>query len=288
LNVCRVHQSVFITLVVAVFIFVSGCSKNAAPLPDGFYRIDRGELNVLIEKAGIEGFSVWPQKIQKNSSGTSLKLGSLMSANKVILSCDGSIGTVAVPSSDSWIDENGELVAWWIRELGVTHYIGGYSETGRLLLRGMDPSGSYFWKYLGPRKSGVYSINEPVAPILSLENYHLHLFQNNDELHVLGNKSESIIDVNIFKISENELISIGEYEIKWSKGGSPAIFVVDYNIDTGNVVLVNSYDPPFKSKWYLYNNDQKEFKYLGKASDHGLFMGCDITEAVSNKLDSSQ
>lgn len=122
---------------------LNGCNNTTTAYPSSFYRIDRNELDALIEKAGIEDFSVWHQSVERNSSGTTLRLHDLWNKPIVVMSCDGSIATIDIKSHTSWLNDSNEVIVW--RDSGVVHYNNGYSETSHIVAYGgTDPRVNIF------------------------------------------------------------------------------------------------------------------------------------------------
>lgn len=281
----KVKIHIVCSILLGFSFMLNGCNNTTTAYPSSFYRIDRNELDALIEKAGIEDFSVWHQSVERNSSGTTLRLHDLWNKPIVVMSCDGSIATIDIKSHTSWLNDSNEVIVW--RDSGVVHYNNGYSETSHIVAYGgTDPSGQYFYKNYGNKRAGVYSINDPKNPLVVLDAFRLKLFAKNNEIHIFGQKSGYFIDAYICKIEEGKLKIIDEYKIEKQGQPYPSLSITDYNMNTGDLVIRDGRDWPSKSRWYLYNNNAKILKPMGKVEnhEHGLFMDCDIVEAVSSRL----
>lgn len=87
----KVKIHIVCSILLGFSFMLNGCNNTTTAYPSSFYRIDRNELDALIEKAGIEDFSVWHQSVERNSSGTTLRLHDLWNKPIVVMSCDGSI-----------------------------------------------------------------------------------------------------------------------------------------------------------------------------------------------------
>jgi len=58
---------------------------------------------------------------------------------------------------------------------------------------------------------------------------------------------------------------------------SPAPFYVeDISAWDDNVLLIDVYDWPSKSKWYVFNLKTRELKKIGNANNYGFYLLCNI------------
>lgn len=250
--------------------------------PEGFYKFNIDELDGILVENEIVNFEIWPYSVERNSSGTSLRLGDISAKYKVIMSCDGSIKKVDIPSTASWLNDSNEVVAW--KETGNVYYKNGYSEKGNFVVdNGTDPSGAFFWKKMGDNKAGLFSIEKPFDPLVILDAFRLRIFKKNDEIYIFGQKNKNTIDAYLFKLEADGIMKIDEYTISREKEASSPFWIVDYNVNTQDVVLIDVYDLPMKSKWYIYNNREKRLKKIGNAFDSGFFLMCDILKVFSSK-----
>jgi len=275
------HIGAFIAVIICMMTSFS-CSKKIEEYPKDFYRYNKVDIEKLMN---IEDFEIWNAGVDRNSNGTYLRVSDLKSNYRVVMSCDGALSRIELPSPSTWLDDDNKVVAWR-DELGIVHFRNGYTEKTQIArYRSFDPSGNFFWRDTVDGKLGVFSTKNPEKPVLIFDANFLRLFFKEGELHVFAWKHESFFDAFQYKVENDHLKEYHRYSVSNDDiGAKISVQLEDYNIDTEDLILVDLRDSPFHSKWYLYNNRMNDIKYIGKAFDYGFFLKCDVLMEVTEKL----
>lgn len=247
--------------------------------------------------------------ISRNSDGTAIRILSRHRNKFVIITYDGSITKLDAPGYPAWLNDENQVVAWHDRNKGIVHYKDRFSEkisTSFNPQSGPDPSGKYFIKSISGLDNAsitmscstdIYSIESPSRSLakvnicasqkIFLKNKKIYLFGKDYSSGGSREKKNSTIFLNILQIKGvNNLTLLDSANIKRPRISPAPFYISDFSPWEDEVLLVDGYDPPFRSKLYLYNLKIKIMEKVGKipySGGWGFFLHADILKkAIEN------
>lgn len=277
-------------------------SKNR-PDGKGLYLYSGKDITRFLEKIGYPDLAKPPRAardITKNSDGTALRFFDWSNKKGIVVTCDGSISEINVPGYAAWFNDENHAIAWLDNDRRKVHYRTGVTEDPPFkAYGGADPSGSYFMKL--PRLSSslpraalfnteVYSTEDPDLPLIKVEIYGHRIFSKGEKVYLFGSSYDNgkdTIRLHIFTRHETRLTPLEEVIIHRPETSPTAFSVEDLSPWKDEVLLLDVYDWPSRSIWYVFNLETHEMKKIGKEpfwGGRGFYLQCDIIKEVTNKL----
>lgn len=255
------------------------------------YSFNMRRVSKLLSNLGYHDVNVDlnGHRVSRNADGTSIRIINGYTKSAVIFNCDGSVKYLNLPNHNSWLDNNGNIIAWPdnSKQNAVKHL------RGRALppIMAMDPSGQYLISCFNDEYLAIASVAKPDIPLAKVKVFYtnyLSLFAKGNKIYVFGRDDSDGYGKSpkafIYEKDGDQFILTNEFEIPREKEAPTRYLVEDMSPLGDELLLYDGHDFPLPSNWYIYNLNTKELKYLGKAKDRGLFLQCDILEKVEQKL----
>lgn len=276
----------------------------------GLYFYSGKEISHFLKEIGYPNYSIkasW--NVSRNANGTVLRFFDWSDNKVLVVSSTAFVKEVDLPGRATWSKrsvwfDNKHQVAAWL-EGGKVYF----SEGIRKDLTSQaheDPnlSGKYFIKSASYSsdiplrtlcKTVLYSIEKPDLPLVEvsacgirdifLKNGKIIFFANDFDEQV--NRIKDSPTAHVFKTKDNKLIEVEKIDIKRPKTSPAPFYVIDLSPWTNEVLLVEVYDWPSRSRWYVFNIETYEMKEVGKvpfSGGWGFYLQCDIIKEVTEKL----
>lgn len=267
---------------------------------------DKGEILNYLKKHGYSGFR--PNEIKRDSMGTTLfiygysddKSDKIFSVSKA-----GKIKMLVPPAINTFMDDNGEFIAW-------SQNIG----EGINFKNGKFRSLSFFDNFhiaLGgqffsiSRTFGIEIINHQTVQVEPIKHFTKiastedpdkvlysttlgvdDIFFKDNKIYLFtrphcnfkypGNYEECEIICQILKKSDDDYKLDEEIHIPRPKPSPSPFAVIDLDPWSDNVLLVDVVDPPFSflTSWYVFDLKTKKLTKIGRSKDYGFFLKEDI------------
>jgi hypothetical protein len=89
----------------------------------------------------------------------------------------------------------------------------------------------------------------------------------------------------ILEFKNLDFVMQDEISIPRPSSGASPFSVVDKSPFSDDVLLVDVYDVPFSSQWYLFNLVEKRIQRVGREKAYGLFLAGDIFKSVRERYE---
>jgi len=267
----------------------------------GLYFYSKSELVRFLEERGYSDYKPKSDHyIRRNSVGSGLWFIDVYSRKKkaLLVSCNGSIKEIDVPSSLVWLNDESQALAWFDIDKGRVYYKNGRSEEPPYMADNRaDPTGIYFMKSIESSISkgisegtAIYSIEAPNIELAKMMKFHGHrIFSKDGKVIVFGDYFDSRneqSEMYVFERKSNELVQVEKVIIR-RPHKSPAPFVVEDLSPWGDEALfVDVHDGLSRSEIYIFNLKTHEMKKIGKepfGGGWGFYLQCDIIKKVTEE-----
>jgi hypothetical protein len=255
------------------------------------------------------GYSdVYPDKIERNSSGTRLYLRDFK--DNILLSISGNGKIKEFPSRARFIylNEKEEIVAWYDDIKKGIHFRNAAVLAVPLFTAfGIDPGGKFFFvsknegvivdpngQQAYPSKieptTSVASVNDPLTPLIKTRIMGERIFFKNGKIYLFarayrnfrgpGDYEQHEIICQIFKNNGSGTFELEEeIHIHRPSPRSSPFGVIDMDLWSEKVLIEDVRDMPFSflTSWYLYDLKLKKMTKIGRRKDgYAFFLQNDI------------
>jgi hypothetical protein len=216
----------------------------------GIYQYSKKDLMKYLEKKGYKEFPVYLSgSTQRNADGSGIIFNDQKKNIILVADCDGNVF---------------ERLPYQVQNTG--------------------PNGKFFAEYSRKFCLSIYSFEKPYIAIYTLENFTttrpLSVFYKAPKVYIFGNeyKEKRIGPLKGFVLSENNgrLEKIDEIEIPRPRKAISPYTVLDISPWGEDVLLLDVYDKPFRSKLFSFNMTTKKLKEEGVAEFFQGYLQCDI------------
>lgn len=300
----------FISICLIILLANLSYAMGSKSRPDGkgLYIYSGNEISNFLKNIGYPDFSITSSRnFRRNSDGTALRLIDSFNKRGIVAMCDGSINELVVHGSGTWFNDDHKPVLSFDKDR--VYYIKGQSEKRSFSLDdGADPSGHYFIKT--PIHSHdiplnvsciteIYSIEKPDLPLAKLSVCGIQkIFLKDNKVILFGNdyisqenKIKDSTTAHIFQIKDEKLIEIEKVNIDSPEKSPAPFYVMDISPWNDEVLFIDVYDFPSRSRLYVFNLKTHEMKKIGKvpfSGGWGVYLQCDIIQEVTKKLKKSK
>ncbi|MDP1992149.1 MAG: hypothetical protein Q8K00_14145 [Syntrophales bacterium] len=297
------------TLPIAVFILIMptvnlcfGMGSLHEPDGKGLYFYSWREVNSFLKEMNYSSYETnhWLD-IRRNATGTELLIIKMLKSNgkALVVSCNGSIKEIDIPSNNVWLNEEYQALAWldWKEKNVVVRYRNGQAEklSNFRVDKRADPSGLYFMKSKMTiardeyDSTLIYSIDAPLEPLVEIRDFFgQRIFSKGNKVYLFGNyygDRDKQYDFYVFERKGTTLTQQDKVIIRRPREAPTSFFVRDFSPWDDDVLITDSRDFG-RSDLYLYNIHTKELKKIGKepfGSGCGFFLQCNIIQKVVNE-----
>ena len=305
---CTFILSMILTFMVlsSNLVFAMGYRNRPDGNGKGLYFYSAKDFSRFFKDIGYSDF--WADRgihISRNSDGTALRFVSDPMKKLVVVSCDGSVKEQHVPGYPAWFNDEHQAVAWHDQYEGLVYYNNGMSEKISFGPHsGPDPSGRYFIKSPIPShhipmsvscSTEIYNIKRPDLPLAKIAVCGIRRIFFKDEKVLLfgndycdqGNGKKSATTAHIFQMRRGEFIETEKVFINRPTESPAPFYVMDLSPWNDEVLFIDVYDFPSRSRLYIFNLKTHEMKKIGYIPFSGgwyFYLQCDIIKEVTNKL----
>lgn len=280
---------VSIIMMVSAVLFLDACCPDhrichkGEPIPNLFVYEEKQLLANLTALGYTQDYLF---KVGRNSRGTVLHFES----RKHVLVADakGSQRHMTKPAQVAFLNDEGDFVAWTDDYNKGVHFRGGYTlKLPKFAAFGVDHSGEYYFFQSAPKSTQVFRTKHPGVSLASanmraerifVKNEKIYLFTSNQG-NIRGPGDYEVYEVfgNIFNITGQKLNF--EREIRFprpsSVGASP-FTVLDLDPYSDQILFLDVFDAPSRSKWHLGTLNTNKLTNLGTAKPYAYFLRQDI------------
>lgn len=264
-----IYIMVFLCLILSCAFNGHEVRVNGRIIPN-FYSYKSKEVKAVLKKIGmIDSFSFL---LGRNNLGTELHFLPRSSEDNrlLVLNLDGTFEIRGFPTRPSIPDD-----------------------------AKIDLSGDYFFRRSGHNETEVGSIKNPSKTYKLSHFVGRRIFSNGGKIYVFGYdpdrdkrcpddprffcvRTPEIICY-ILKFKNSDFVIQEKIFIKRPSSGPSPFGVVDNSLFSDDVLLVDVYDVPNASQWYLFNLKKKRMKKVGCAKPYGFFLAGDILKSIEDK-----
>jgi hypothetical protein len=299
------NKTILVTITIALVLILSTVSQ---PFGMDSLNVQRGEglhfysRSVVMRFLKRIGHSDYQPKsgfdIRRNATGTELRFLDVYGkkGKALVVSCNGSIKEIELPSSLVWLNDEYQALAWLSYEDWKVHYQNGQTENTPFMAdERADPSGIYFMKtrtIINKDKvdsTQVYSIDTPLVPLVEIMNFlGERIFSKNDKIYVFGDyydKRDEQTDMYVFERRDKTLIQLEKLPIRRPHKSPAPFWLIDFS-PWGDEVLFSDTHDIGRSDLYVFNLKTREMKKMGKTSFAGgwsFYLQCDIIKNVTTE-----
>ena len=254
------------------------------------------EFLSFLKKIGYRDYSINNSfNITRNSVGTELRFFN-EKRKTLIVSCEGLIKEVEIPSNKVWLDDRYQTLAWYDAKTDQVNYKDGtIGKPPFMIDKRADPSGVYFLRVKSiinkdeVNSTAIYSIDAPQEILFEINNFFgKRIFSKNNRVYVFGDfyiERDLQTDLYIFERNGNSLHQLEKIIIPRPLK-SPAPFVLeDFDPSGGEALFTDTHDFG-RADLYIYNLKTHELKRIGKepfGGGYGFYLQCDIIKRVMEK-----
>ena len=225
----------------------------------------------------------------RNVDGTSIRVINRNNKKAIVFNCDGSYKQIELPSYNSWLDNNNNILAWPDDgDKKLMKYLKGHSPAD---YGAIEPGGQYFISRFDKNYFAIVSASKPDTPLVRvniISNDHIRIFYKNDKIYVFGHtvRDPSIPVKGFIYEKDGATFRLAEeFEIPREKKAESPYVIEDMSPWSDEISMIDVYDFPSFSKRYIFNIKTKELKYYGLATkEKGLFLQCDVLKRVEENL----
>jgi len=256
----------------------------------------RDYLLKMLQRSGHGDIS--PFQVSRNNSGTSLyfqrEYGEHKGDKILVISKNADLKTVIAPANITFLNDNGEFVAWFDNvQNGVTFRNGALKQVPLFSRFDVDPSGEFYFIEVQPGVTEIGTTEKPDKTLITLHMKGYKIFTKNNKIYIFDyftlidrvNCKNSIIICDIIAKSNSDYIVEDEILIPYPSSLSGSFDIVDFDQWSDNVLIKVSRDMPFSffNAWYLFDLKSKKMTKIGKMRDYGFFLEEDVTIAPAKE-----
>ena len=283
--------SLLLMLVASIASVQPSCSMEPNMRKSGkdLYAYNYREINHFLREVGCPEIGTKSLiKVSRNSDGTELRIFNREKKKVLVVNVNGSVKQIDVPGKQAWLNDAHEVVVWaeFIdnRVGTLVHFKNGMTEQLRFRVdAGPDPSGRFLIKRpsLQPPPSSswketcvteIYLVSRPNEPLVRLGVCGIQaIFAQGDRVFLFSTDSSKDfaherddIIAHMFREESGTLIPVEERIIRKPASVRARWYVREMCPWKDEVLIIEAYDVPFRSKWWTYDLSAKEFRSLGK------------------------
>ena len=282
--------SMMLTMLIGNASWINGAENT--PSEKKLYIYSNREFAGFFKDIGYPDLWYNDIRISKNSIGTALRFLNESKRKIVVVTCDGSITVVDSPGYLAWLNDANQVIAWFDEKSRV-HYANGTSEKRPFSpYSGPDPSGRYFIKEfpdlpLQPRGEScntcLYSTDKPNIPLVKVPICATQrLFYKDSKVFLAGSQyyeGHWQQEMYIFQEKGDTLKQIDRIALQRPDNSSATFYAEDLSPWDDEVLYLDVYDFPSRSRWYSFNLKTHQLIEVGKKSFWGgraFYLQCDI------------
>lgn len=276
----------------------------------GLYFYSGKEISRFLKEIGYPNYSIkasWD--VSRNSNGTVLRFSDWSNNKVLVVSSDAFVKEVDLPGKATWSKRsvwfnNKHQVAAWL-EGGKVYFSEGISKDPSWKVdESSNISGKYFIKSASYSsdtplhmlcKTELYSIENPDLPLVEISACGIRdIFLKDGKIILFANDFDGQVNrirdsptAHVFEAKDDKLIEVEKINIKRPKTSPAPFYVIDFSPWKDEILFVDVYDFPSRSKWYVYNlktHEMKKIGYVPFSGGWGFYLQCDILKKVTKKF----
>ncbi|HEY1371572.1 MAG TPA: hypothetical protein VGH50_03820 [Candidatus Binatia bacterium] len=271
--------------------FLSACCpghricERGEPVPNLFV-YSRDDVAGLLKKNGYNTNSL--SKMGRNSHGTALYFDFNDRREIVVVDAKGIQERIKKPARGAFMNDERQFVAWTEDvKKGIRFRDGSTLEPPKFAPFGVDHGGEYYFFESAPQRTQISSTKNPRVPLAFANMTARSIFVKDGKIYLFGSSTRNFRspgDYEVYEVVGQVFNAIGpklsfEREIHiprpGSAGASP-FAVVDVDPHSDQILLIDVFDDPFVSKWYLYHLNTGKMTSLGSDKGYAFFLREDI------------
>lgn len=285
----NLHLLIFALIIILGMIItikkLSAMGDNPMKEKKGLYNYSSKNFSRFLKKAGFANYSFKaPHDVSKSLDGNELWFYNWSSNKVVFVACNGIIKEIDLPGKRTWskrsvwFNKEHQVVAWI--DKGKVRYSPEIKDDPLIMSNVINPCGGYFVKNVLQKGVEIYSIEKPDSPLVKVDVLGtgvLKLFFKEDMVYLFDyDRKDGPLKAHIFKKQGMKLVQKVIVIIPRPKDSPAPFYVEDISAWDDNVLLIDVYDWPSKSKWYVFNLKTREMKKIGNANNYGFYLLCNI------------
>jgi hypothetical protein len=234
--------------------------------------------------------STWSD-LRRNSDGSRLYCF-FPFQKRVLVVSDAGKTALDAPGLVAFLDDDGRFVAW-SDDVTVGFHLAGGNFIGTAWSKdrsgkfGVDPSGQYFFWAREPRRTIVADIEAPDVVLGESAFEGEAMYYQNGSLYLLGRVFDDSLSFNreifadVFQFRDRAWQRVRSIRIPRGREAPSPFAVVDMEPWSERVLLIDVRDPPFSSRYYLYDLASGTRLRAQVPEEPVVFLKTDLTKALS-------
>jgi len=261
----------------------------------GFYSYSMKDISHFMESIGhkeLSGYNWYD--VTRNADGSALRIGVQERRKLIVAKCNGESEEINTPGELILVDNNNQVIGWLDRPRDEAHF------GDKILVRGpfwqygdIDPGTRYFTETKTIlRGFDIYKIAFPLKHLGSVDEAGrivqalytkedlIYIFTEDVSVRCRNNQTCPIV-LYVFKNKRYKLEEYDKVAINKIPTFFPSRFYVkDMSPWSDEVIFVESYDFPNRSKLHRYDLNTKKMQKMGYLHDYGFYLQCDILRKI--------
>jgi len=261
----------------------------------GFYSYGMKDISHFMESIGhkeLSGYNWYD--VTRNADGSALRIGVQERRKLIVAKCNGEIEEINTPGELILVDNNNQVIGWLDRPRDEAHF------EDKILVRGpfwqygdIDPGTRYFTETKTVlRGFDIYEIAFPLKHLGSVDEAGrvvqalytkedlIYIFTEDVSVRCRNNQTCPIV-LYVFKNKRYKLEEYDKVAINKIPTFFPSRFYMkDMSPWSDEVIFVESYDFPNRSKLHRYDLNTKKMQKMGYLHDYGFYLQCDILRKI--------
>ena len=233
----------------------------------------RDDLAAFLKKQGAAYAVNNLFRVDRNSSGTLLYF--YFEGREALVVGAKEVQRLKQPGRAAFLNDAGKFVAWTDDfNKGINFADGSNLKLAPFAAFGVDSGGGYYFTQSGSGPTEIYGISKPRTVLASVNFEARKIFVKNQRVYLFGSNRRNIrgpgdyevfeVIGNIFNISPQGLKFEIELRIpRPSRPGASPFTVLDLDPYSDQMLLLDAFDDPFRSQFYLGQLNSNKLAHLG-------------------------
>jgi hypothetical protein len=299
---CRKEIRVLFSLSLLFFLF-GGCASVVSD-PMTVSPHSNHNYSIFYKTDIVEILNKWCQiddkfrfEIRRSSDRRKLFVFGEFNDSKTVfvIEKDRSPRKLVSPGDISFVNDNEQFVAWTNNYLteGVNFINGDHLHLAKYGVFGVAPDGKYFFSETTPGIIDISMISFPHNLLLFSVDFRINnIYHKEGKIYLFDYDQNSYkklgyqnkIICKIYKQVEGNFIELETIDILRPGKRSSPFFVVDFNIDSEQVIVEDTHDMPFSylNSWYIFDFQTRKMLKIGKAEGNIMFLENNLLSSNKN------